>query len=84
MYTLAKEEGFGRKGLFKGVEASAMREASYSTLRIGLYEPIKRKLCASDNGNSPQWKKFAAGAIAGLIGSGLANPFDLIKTRMQS
>ena len=29
------------------------------------------------------WKKFLSGALAGLIGSGIANPCDLIKTRMQ-
>ena len=30
------------------------------------------------------WKKFAAGGLSGLIGSALANPADLIKTRMQA
>ncbi len=40
---IAKEEGW-RKGVYKGIEASCLREASYSTLRLGLYEPIKRSL----------------------------------------
>jgi len=35
------EEGM-RRGVYKGIEASMMREGSYSTLRLGLYEPIKR------------------------------------------
>ena len=48
MMTLAKEEGFGRRGICKGIEATAIREASYSTMRIGLYEPIKRAMGADD------------------------------------
>ena len=30
------------------------------------------------------WKKFTSGALAGLIGSGICNPADLLKTRMQA
>ena len=29
------------------------------------------------------WKKFLAGALSGLLSSGLANPSDLLKIRMQ-
>lgn len=78
MYKLAKEEGIGRRGICKGIEASAVREGTYSTMRIGLYEPIKRAIGAEDS----LYKKFAAGALAGMIGSAVANPADLIKTRM--
>ena len=44
---IGKEEGL-RHGIYKGIEASAVREATYSTMRIGLYEPIKRVLGAED------------------------------------
>ena len=30
------------------------------------------------------WKKIAAGATAGALGSGIANPTDLVKVRMQA
>tara|TARA_B110000305_G_C18884556_1_gene379133 strand:+ start:245 stop:394 length:150 start_codon:yes stop_codon:yes gene_type:complete len=43
IYVIASEEGW-RRGVYKGIEASCMREASYSSLRLGLYEPIKRML----------------------------------------
>jgi len=49
-----------------------------------LYEPIKRALGATDPANTPTWKKYAAGALSGLLGSGIANPADLLKTRMQA
>jgi len=46
-----------------------------------LYEPIKTYIGAEDG---KQWKKFAAGGLSGMIGSAIANPADLIKTRMQA
>ena len=66
----------------KGIEASMLREGSYSTLRLGLYEPIKYELGAVDPKPTPVWKNVLAGALAGLLGSGFANPADMIKTRM--
>ncbi len=75
---IAKEEGW-KKGVYKGIEASCFREATYSTLRLGLYEPIKRGLGKNQDGAI--WKKFAAGALSGIIGSAISNPADLLKTR---
>ncbi len=36
---VSQNEGY--RGLYKGVSASFMRESIYSSLRLGLYEPIK-------------------------------------------
>jgi hypothetical protein len=36
------------------------------------------------SGQSPIWKKFLAGATTGAVGSGLANPIDLVKVRQQA
>jgi hypothetical protein len=83
LYLISTQEGFGRAGIYKGIEASSIREASNSTLRLGLYEPIKRYLGATDPKNTPLWVKFTSGALAGMIGSGVANPVDLLKTKMQ-
>jgi hypothetical protein len=35
-------------------------------------------------GTTPLWKKIVAGATAGALGSGIANPTDLVKVRMQA
>ena len=75
---IAKEVGI-RNGVYNGIEASCLREASYSTLRLGLYEPIKRVIGSDEHG--PMWKKFAAGALSGIVGSAIANPADLLKIR---
>ena len=81
MRIIAMEEGM-RKGIYKGIEGALLRESVYSTLRLGLYEPIKRVTGVKKDSN-PVWK-FLAGGASGLIGSGLANPADLLKIRMQA
>ena len=55
-------------------------------MRLGLYEPIKRTLSdpSTPEGKEPAWKKFAAGALSGAIGSAICNPADLLKTRAQA
>jgi len=80
IWTIYKEEGM-KRGVYKGIEASCLREGTYSTLRLGLYEPIKRAIGAEGK-TGPAWKNFAAGALSGLIGSAVGNPADLLKTRM--
>lgn len=85
MGVIGREEGI-RRGIYNGIEASCLREGSYSTLRLGLYEPIKRMLNdeKTQPGHEPFHKKVLAGAMAGGIGSAFANPTDLLKTRAQA
>ncbi|XP_002741139.1 mitochondrial substrate carrier family protein ucpB-like [Saccoglossus kowalevskii] len=74
----------GIRGLYKGVLPSLLREGTYSTIRIGAYEPIKVWLGATDPAHTPLYKKILAGATSGAIGSSIATPTDLIKVRMQA
>ncbi|CAM1310879.1 Uncharacterised protein r2_g2119 [Pycnogonum litorale] len=74
----------GARGLYKGLVASLMREGSYSTIRIGAYEPMKELLGATDPAHTPLYLKVISGAITGAIGSAVANPTDLVKVRLQA
>lgn len=76
-----QEEGVG--GLFKGLGPGLLRQASYSSIRMGVYEPI-RNAVAGDSKEPSFWKKVLAGGSAGAIGIAIANPTDLIKIRMQA
>lgn len=73
----------GLHGAYRGYSAAMLREATYSSLRFGLYEPIKACLGAEGH-NSPLWIKILAGLSAGALGGGLMSPTDLLKVRMQS
>ena len=83
LYKIGAEEGVGLRGIFKGYAGTVGLHSTYSMVRYGTYEPIKRLYGADDPKNTPIWKKFAAGGTAGFIAAGFACPVDLIKTRMQ-
>jgi len=78
---IAAEEGL-KGGVYKGIEGALMRESIYSTMRLGMYEPIKRMTGVQKDSNFIY--KFFAGGLSGFIGSGIANPCDLLKIRMQA
>lgn len=59
-----------------------MRELSYTSLRLGLYGPIKKAMGIKKDSHF-LWK-FSAGSLAGGIGSIVGNPFDVLKTQMMA
>jgi len=77
---IAKEEGVS--AFWKGINAAWMREASYTSLRLGLYSPIKSAMGVTND--SHFLLKFVAGSSAGALGSLVGNPFDVLKTRLMS
>lgn len=74
----------GVVGLFSAWRISALREWWYSGLRVGMYEPTKEFLGATDPKNTPLYLKITAGLISGTIASTLSNPMDLLKVRFQA
>ncbi len=77
---MAKEEGM--LAFWKGIPAAWMREASYTSLRLGLYDPIKTAMGVTKD--SMFIMKFSAGSLAGALGSVVGNPFDVLKTRLMT
>ena len=73
----------GATSFYKGIRPAIMREASYASLRIGLYAPIKSAIGA-DKPDASGLRRFVAGALAGLVGCFAGNPFDMLKTRMMA
>jgi len=78
--TIYKNEGIG--AFWKGIKAAWLRESTYTSLRLGLYEPIKQLMGV--NNKSGFGEKFIAGSLAGAIGSIFGNPFDVVKTRLMA
>jgi len=82
---ISREEGlmvlFGR-----GLTASVVREMTYSSIRLGLYDKIKALLPLFGNspGKESLVNKILAAAITGALGSFFVNPCDLIKVRQQA
>jgi len=74
---MIKSEGFF--SLFRGLPVTWLREASYTSIKLGAYGPIRDAICNKD-GPTPFHLKFISGSLSGGIGSCFGNPFDVIKT----
>jgi len=80
------EEGYFR-GLMKGFTPSMIREFSYSSIRMGLYDPVKKLVAgpkAKVKDDITLIQKIIAGALCGAMGSALVTPTDVVKIRFQS
>ena len=75
----------GIRGLQKGIAPAILREGSKNFFRIGLYDPILSLLHdPKTEGRVPAWKRLLAGSLSGVMGAFSCNPFELVKTRLQS
>ena len=92
--TIGRTEGV--RGFTRGLEPSMLREMTYSSCRMGAYEPIRglvMRLTGADGdggdssgnkgGGSPL-VKYTSALLSGGIGAAICNPLDLVKTRFQA
>mmetsp|Transcript_17694 Transcript_17694/g.31981 ORF Transcript_17694/g.31981 Transcript_17694/m.31981 type:complete len:285 (-) Transcript_17694:152-1006(-) len=78
--SLLKTEGV--TAFWKGIVFAWGREASYASIKLGAYAPVRDALGAGKD--APFYLKFLAGAITGGVGSIIGNPFDVMKTLAQA
>ncbi|KAI9216833.1 mitochondrial carrier domain-containing protein [Blastocladiella britannica] len=80
----------GIRGLQKGLSPAILREASKNLFRLGMYDTVLAALHPPPESPSehatppPPWKLIAAGSVCGAMGAASCNPFEVIKTRLQS
>lgn len=75
--TIVKEEGPG--ALWKGATPALLRQVSYTSICMVLYEPLRDLFGANQANKSdvPFVNRFLAGGFAGAIGISIANPYVL-------
>lgn len=73
----------GISALYKGLSASLLRQATYTTTRFGCYMYF-RELLADPNGFLPLYQKIAASCLAGACGAIVGTPADVTLVRMQA
>jgi len=81
IYRISLEENI--RALYNGVKPALLRQATYGTLKIGLYQSIKRKLSPTID-QETLGKNLLSGIIAGAISSSICNPTDVLKVRLQA
>jgi len=70
-------------GLYKGLTISMLRELTFSSGRVGLYEPCKALLTPKGQHEIGGVRKIFAGLLSGAISAAICNPTDVVKIRFQ-
>ncbi|XP_067143288.1 kidney mitochondrial carrier protein 1 [Centruroides vittatus] len=78
---ITKEEGL--QALYSGIRPALLRQATYGTIKIGIYYSLKHTL-VRDPHEETLLKNVICGIMAGVISSSIANPTDVLKIRMQA
>ena len=80
---IIKNEGFG--ALYTGLSAGLLRQATYTTARLGLHQNFVDALKKQNDGaNLSLAQKAGAGLAAGGLGALVGSPADLSLIRMQA
>ncbi|CAL5430355.1 unnamed protein product [Camellia sinensis] len=78
-----KNEGIGP--FYKGLTAGLLRQATYTTARLGSFRILTNKAIEANDGKPlPLYQKALCGLTAGAIGASVGSPADLALIRMQA
>ena len=77
-----RSQGIAR--LYTGLDSALLRQATYTTSRMGIYKSLMDWGSGGSPGNLPLWKKAAFSLTAGGLAATIGNPADLALIRMQS
>jgi solute carrier family 25 oxoglutarate transporter 11 len=80
---IVAQDGFF--SLYRGLSAGLLRQATYTTARLGIFNTVNEELKKNANGGKvPLWQTASAGLAAGGLGALFGSPADLSLIRMQS
>ncbi|KAH7853539.1 hypothetical protein Vadar_003749 [Vaccinium darrowii] len=80
---ILRNEGIG--GFYKGLSAGLLRQATYTTARLGTFKILTKNAVAANAGKPlPLYQKVLCGLTAGAIGACVGTPADLALVRMQA
>ncbi|KAL5265122.1 hypothetical protein ACHWQZ_G006010 [Mnemiopsis leidyi] len=83
LVTVGRQEGV--MSLFTGAKFALLRQGTYGTIRLGIYYSIKDKWEQKNVGvKMPLPHLVLLGGVAGVIGSYITTPTDVMRVRMQA
>uniref|UniRef100_A0A3B5KGH7 Mitochondrial 2-oxodicarboxylate carrier n=1 Tax=Takifugu rubripes TaxID=31033 RepID=A0A3B5KGH7_TAKRU len=80
---IIKMDGFGRKGLNKGLTSTLGRHGVFNMIYFGFYFNVKDAIPTSPDPTLEFLRKFTIGLVSGTISSCVNIPFDVAKSRIQ-
>ncbi|PIK40352.1 hypothetical protein BSL78_22805, partial [Apostichopus japonicus] len=79
---IISQEGFF--GLYNGLSAGLLRQATYTTTRLGIYTTLFDMVSGPEGAPPPFYLKALIGMSAGAVGAFIGTPADLSLIRMTS
>ncbi|XP_031554429.1 mitochondrial 2-oxoglutarate/malate carrier protein-like isoform X2 [Actinia tenebrosa] len=80
--SILRNEGFF--GVYNGLSAGLLRQATYTTTRLGVYTTLLEHFKNPDGTPLPFYKKAALGMSSGAVGSFVGTPAEISLIRMTS
>ncbi|CAG13165.1 unnamed protein product [Tetraodon nigroviridis] len=80
---IIKTDGFGLKGLNKGLTSTLGRHGVFNMIYFGFYFNVKDAIPTSSDPTLEFLRKFTIGLVSGTISSCVNIPFDVAKSRIQ-
>lgn len=80
--SVIQREGFS--GLYAGLSAGLLRQASYTTVRMGVYSTLFERFSGADGKPPGFFMKAALGMAAGAVGAFVGTPAEISLIRMTS
>ncbi|KAH8316895.1 hypothetical protein KR067_010113 [Drosophila pandora] len=77
-------KGEGILAFYNGLSAGLMRQATYTTARMGFYQIEVDSYIKSYGGKPPVWASMSMGILAGVVGAMVGNPAEVALIRMMS
>nr|VZI01060.1 unnamed protein product [Spirometra erinaceieuropaei] len=77
---IVRAEGFFK--LYAGLSAALLRQATYTTTRLGIYTSLFEHFSSANGGAPPFLAKVGIGMTAGVIGSFVGTPTEVCLIRM--
>ncbi|XP_040917455.1 mitochondrial 2-oxodicarboxylate carrier [Toxotes jaculatrix] len=80
---IIKSDGFGLKGLNKGLTSTLGRHGVFNMIYFGFYFNVKDAIPVNPDPTLEFLRKFTIGLVSGTISSCVNIPFDVAKSRIQ-
>uniref|UniRef100_A0A1A9ZLF6 Mitochondrial 2-oxodicarboxylate carrier n=1 Tax=Glossina pallidipes TaxID=7398 RepID=A0A1A9ZLF6_GLOPL len=80
---IVQKDGFGLRGLNKGITATMGRNGLFNMVYFGFYHSVMKLTSSSDDHFKEFFRKFAIGFTSGTLACFVNIPFDVAKSRIQ-
>ncbi|XP_032938332.1 mitochondrial uncoupling protein 3-like isoform X4 [Catharus ustulatus] len=80
--TMVRTEG--ARSLYRGLAAGLQRQMGFSSISIGLYDPVKQLYTPKGAENTGVGTRILAGCTTGAVAVACAQPTDVVKVRFQA